>query len=124
MKRILIMDDDAVITMAIGKLIESIGYLVDSCDTGEKAIALYEKSMRDGAVYNGALLDYTVNAGLNGIETMQEIIRIHPEAIIFLMTGRVDDPESESWRDLGFKSVISKPFSLGDLKKEFERFIL
>lgn len=123
MKSILLMDDDLVIRIAMAKLIESLGYSVETFENGEKAVEAYRQKFSRGELYDAVILDYTVKDGINGIETMEKILKIDPEASGILASGRIQDSELEGYRNFGFKYIISKPFTIQDLAKILNELI-
>lgn len=120
MKKILLMDDDMVIRLAMAKLIEGLGYVVDTFESGEIAIVKYKEKFELNDPYDVVILDYTVKNGMNGIETMEEILKINSEAIGILASGRIQSDEIEDYEKFGFKEIIAKPFTIHDLAKILE----
>lgn len=111
------MDDDMVIRLAMAKLIEGLGYIVDTYENGEDAVVAYQKEFSSGSPYDILILDYTVKNGINGKETMSQIKDINPSAIGILASGRVQDSEFDNYQDFGFAKIIAKPFTIQDLAK-------
>lgn len=117
MYKLLLMDDDMVIRMAMAKLIEGLGYSVDTFENGEEAVKSYKEKYDAQDPYDIVILDYTVRNGINGKETMRQIKNINGEAIGILASGRIQSDEIDDYEDYGFKEVIAKPFTIQDLAK-------
>jgi len=55
--------------------------------------------------------------GMNGIETLEKIRAIDRRAVVIMMTGNGDDPQSiEQLKDLGISLYMAKPFDLFELR--------
>lgn len=117
MKKILLMDDDMVIRLAMAKLIEGLGYKVDTYESGEIAVIKYKEKFETNDPYDVVILDFTVKNGMNGIDTMKEILEINSDAVGILASGRIQSDEIEDYEKYGFKEIIAKPFTIHDLAK-------
>ena len=124
MKKILLMDDDMVIRMAMGKLIEGLGYEINTFENGEDAVQSYSNAQSTGEPYDIVILDYTVKNGIDGKETMKLIRELNPEALGVLATGRMHDEELDSFKDWGFNKMILKPFTIQDLNGILKELLL
>lgn len=117
------MDDDVVIRIAMAKLIEGLGYSVEVYENGEEAIKAYREKFEVGDGFDVVILDYTVKNGINGMETMKEIISIDPKAKGILASGRVQNEELGDYEKYGFKKIIAKPFTIQDLAKILQELV-
>jgi PAS domain S-box-containing protein len=113
--RLLILDDEIAIRDAIGKMLESIGYVVDTAEDGRPAITLYRKAMESGRPYDAVILDLTVPGGMGGTDTLKELRKIDPEVKAIVSSGYSSNPVMSDYRRNGFKGVIKKPYSIEDL---------
>ena len=63
------------------------------------------------------ILDLTVPGGKGGTDTVKELLKINPSAIVIVSSGYSNDPVMARHQDYGFKASISKPFELRELKE-------
>lgn len=117
------MDDDMVIRLAMAKLIEGLGYKVETFESGETAVVSYKEKFDSGDPYDIVILDYTVKNGINGKETMRQIKEINNDAIGILASGRIQSDEIDDYEDYGFNQIIAKPFTIHDLAIILEKFL-
>jgi DNA-binding response OmpR family regulator len=80
--RILFVDDDVQVRMALARLLELLGYHVDQASSGEQALQLLECT-----TYDVAILDIIMPGGMDGIEVMHRACRICPDLAIVFLTG-------------------------------------
>ena len=105
-EKILVVDDQQQQRDIAGKLLTSLGYQVHSVNSGEKAI----EYLKDNKV-DLVLLDMLMEPGINGRETYEEIIKIHPGLRAVIASGFSDNEEVQRARELGAKQFIKKPYS-------------
>jgi len=113
--KILIVEDEAIIAMEIGKQLESLGYKVSSIvDTGEKAIELAEKLKPDII-----LMDIRINGEIDGIDTAQ-VIRDRFDIPVIFSTAYLDQERIERAKITMPFGYLLKPIQERDLKATIE----
>jgi DNA-binding NtrC family response regulator len=80
--QILVVDDEEVMRESMAGWLREDGYHVDTASSGKEAIENARRT--DYAIY---FIDLKMPGGIDGIETMMEIRRIHPEASIIIITA-------------------------------------
>jgi CheY-like chemotaxis protein len=80
-------------------------------------LKIYKRRGLEGDPVNAVLMDMTLPGGMCGRETTKEILRHDPFAKVIATSGYFDDSDSEQFLDLGFNSVISKPYDLQTLSR-------
>jgi DNA-binding NtrC family response regulator len=121
---ILVVDDDKNIVFTLGEILKLHNWTVDIAEDGFKAIALSKEKK-----YDVILLDIKM-PGIDGIQTFEEVKKLQPGAIIFLMTA--DSAEQfQNMQDKGVSTIIQKPIDItriikliGDLEKKGTVFIV
>lgn len=115
-KRILIVEDEELITMLHTKYIEQIGdYFISSTDNGDDAIKITKKENPDLI-----LMDIRINGNLDGIQTASELNKFSDSPILFI-TGNSDESTLNKINTLkNFAGYISKPVRRDDLRKSIE----
>jgi two-component system, OmpR family, alkaline phosphatase synthesis response regulator PhoP len=110
-KKVLVVDDEKYIVELLQVNLESNGFEVLTCDSGDKVISACESSMPDII-----LLDLML-PGLDGIEVCKRI-RNHPKLekiVIIMITARDDEIDKVIGLELGADDYISKPFSVREV---------
>ena len=92
--RVLVVDDEKLIRWSVAERLQRSGYEVVSAETGEQALELLS-----GAAPDLVLLDVRL-PGIDGVETLQRALSIHPELAVLMMSAHstVDIAVEESER--------------------------
>jgi CheY-like chemotaxis protein len=107
--RILIVEDDPVISLANARLVQDMGHTVAGvASTKDEAIALNAAQSPDLL-----LVDIRLQGGDNGIDAVEEIIKSSSAPVIFV-TGHPEDLLTGRKREPAF--VLTKPFDPEALK--------
>jgi CheY-like chemotaxis protein len=109
-KKILYVEDDTILSSVIKKFGEKAGHYIDCVGSAEDALVLIQKYPN---LFDIVLLDKNL-PGIDGDEFGKKLKEYNHEVKIFLVTGDTSSLP-ENILNLGFESVISKPFT-------FERF--
>ena len=112
MARILIAEDEEPLRALIARALAQDGHeVVASADGGEAAEAL----RREAGRFDLILTDIRMPV-MDGIALALAAARDYPELPVMLMTGFADQRERASGLDAIVREVITKPFSLAELK--------
>ncbi len=109
-EKILIVDDQIDQNEILEKALTQMGYRTDSVTSGEDAI-LYLKSNTVDLL----LMDMIMGEGLNGRETLEIILKDHPEQKVIVISGYAKREEFEKTKALGVSLFLEKPVTLGDV---------
>jgi two-component system cell cycle sensor histidine kinase/response regulator CckA len=116
--RILIMDDEKVVTDIAGRMLKYMGYEdVAFAADGDEAIKLYRAAMEAGNPFAVVMLDLTIPGGKGGTETIKELLEIDPEVTAIVSSGYSDNMTMAKYSEYGFKAVVSKPYTIEQLSK-------
>jgi len=113
-KRILIVDDDRDILESFRDILEPIGYLVDTAETGREAI---EKSKLH--LYNLALLDIKL-PDMEGTELLTKLHGSVPKMMKIMVTGHASLENAVRSVNLGADAYLMKPVKPLDLRRIVE----
>lgn len=108
---LLLVDDDELIQLAMGMVLESLGHTVTIVGSGEEALAWLEQ----GAKVDGIILDMNM-PGLSGHQTLPLIRELRPTLPVLLATGKADQEALDLIHAFPGVSLLSKPFSREELK--------
>ena len=104
-EKILVIDDEAQQRDIAKRMLTILGYSVHTVASGEEAVCYMQNNK--AAVL---LLDMVIGSGINGRETYEEIIAMHPSQKAIIITGFSESKEIEKMRALGVDLLIKKPF--------------
>ena len=105
-KRVLVVDDEAMLRDIVKSFLEQEGYEVEAAADGEEALDICS---RPGAQIDAVILDMTL-PGIDGMETFERLQEIDARIKVVIATG---DPYRQSVHDLmrrGAAGMLSKPF--------------
>jgi CheY-like chemotaxis protein len=115
--RILVMDGDATIRALAVSMLESLGYATEVVSSGSAAVERYKRALDKGRPFDAVILDLVVPEGMGGKEAMAQLGVIDRNVTAILSSGYVDGSMIQDFEKLGFKAIIPKPFTLGELSK-------
>jgi PAS domain S-box-containing protein len=121
--RILLMEDELVLSQAAGEMLQEIGYEVEYAENGQMALEKYGRKLREGAPFDLVLLDLTIPGGMGGKETMAGLLKIDPRARAVVTSGYPDDPVLLHYSDYGFCDKIIKPYTIEELSEVLQRVL-
>lgn len=117
-RKILVVEDDAVMGNMCGKLLQRTGYVSKVVTSGMDA--LYELE-RDGT-YGIVLVDLKM-PGMDGTELLRRLTAEHREAEVIIMTGYGTVQSAVETMKLGAADYITKPFEKEELLTVVERIV-
>jgi DNA-binding response OmpR family regulator len=102
-KRILLIDDDALMRRSLGFNLQQVGYTVLSAASGEDGIAMVKTEQPDLI-----LLDINL-PGMDGLDTLKRL-RMEQQAPVIFVTARRRELDQVLGLELGADDYITKPF--------------
>ena len=120
-RTILVMDDEKMILEVAEASLKELGYTPLVAGDGEEAARIYLSRLKKGKPPDAVITDLRVAGGMDGRETAEEIMHMHPEAKIIVSSGYSNDPVMSDYRAYGFQGVLKKPYTLQDLKNILEK---
>jgi len=128
-KRILVVDDQAVARRVISGLLVEHGH-VDLAENGQDALSMYAEAIEDGWLYDLICMDIEMPGLLDGNKTVK-CIRLHEKKLSVVVPVPVVMISSHSdMRDLaesqglnGASDYITKPFSQVRINEVINRYL-
>jgi len=108
--RILVVDDDHAMRLALSESLESCGYDIVAAENGREALELFKKRKFDLVVTDMKM------PGMTGIEVLQGVKELSPEIPVILITAYGTVGTAVEAMKEGAAEFIMKPFSLDDLE--------
>jgi len=119
-ERILVVDDVESQRLISCQMLETLGYKAEAVSSGEKAVELLQTTP-----FDLILLDMIMEPGINGRQTFEKIVQIHPHQKAIIVSGFVKTEEVQKTQDLGAGKFLRKPLALKQLgaaiKEELKR---
>jgi nitrogen-specific signal transduction histidine kinase len=106
-ERILIIDDEEQQRDIARQMLGTLGYRVDSAESGQAALALLQEK-----TYALVLLDMIMDPGLSGRETYEQIIAIRPKQRAIIVSGFSENEEVSQTQAMGAGAFVRKPYTL------------
>lgn len=102
---ILVVDDEPHLRMALRRILEQVGYRVDTAADGQSALDLVEKEAPD------LLLLDIMMPGISGREVCHEVRRIAPTAKVIYFTAKAEPMNPTALHELGQEAdaLLAKP---------------
>jgi DNA-binding NtrC family response regulator len=101
---ILVVDDEEIMREVLESILAQEGYRVELAKTGEEGLAKYAER-----AYDAVLLDVSM-PGIGGLRTLEELLKLDPEAVVMMVTAYATfDTAVAAWQ-LGAFNCIRKPF--------------
>ncbi|MGH9915069.1 MAG: response regulator, partial [Pyrinomonadaceae bacterium] len=101
---VLVVDDEEIMRDVLSTLLIAEGYRVDLAKTGEEGLEAYTRR-----TFDVVLLDVAM-PGIGGISTLEELLRLDPEAVIVMITAYATfDTAVTAWEKGAF-CCLRKPF--------------
>jgi len=106
-EKILVVDDEERQREIASGILTKLGYNAETVSSGEAAIRYVKENAVDLIV-----LDMVMPKGINGLETYEEIIKIHPGQKAIIASGYAKTKEVNMAQELGAGKYIKKPYAL------------
>ena len=116
--QILVVDDEEVMRDSLAAWLAEDGYTVETAASGREAIDTARR--KDYAIY---FVDLKMPGGIDGIETMMEIRRLHPEASIIIITAYATVDTAITAMKEGAQEYIVKPCNPEEISLLVNRII-
>lgn len=113
--RILLMDDEVSIRELVTQMLTRLGYRITTSEHGAEAVGIFKDALDSGENFDAVILDLTIPGGMGGDETLQHLKQLEPAVKAIVSSGYSNDPILSSFRDYGFKGVISKPYKIREI---------
>ena len=109
---VLLVDDDVLVLNSLQTILATLGHRVTACPSGEAALAILEAGAKPDVV----LLDMNM-PGLGGTGTLPRLRLLAPGVPVLLATGRSDQTALDLVAAHPGVTLLSKPFSLEELRE-------
>lgn len=119
--RLLVMDDEPSVRRVASGMLEHAGYVVVTACDGEDAVRRYRESLHEGRRFDAVIMDCTIPGGMGAKQTIEELLKLDPDAVGVVSSGYADDPILARYAAYGFRAAAAKPYSLDALLRTVSR---
>jgi PAS domain S-box-containing protein len=114
--RVLLMDDEELVRKTVVRLLQRFGYQVETARDGTEAIEAYRRFALEGRPFDVVIMDLTVPGAMGGEEAVRHLREMDPRVKAIVASGYSDNPVMADHEKYGFKGVMTKPFTIDQLK--------
>ena len=119
MTSVILIDDEPTITETWHQLFQAKDYdVLGHARNGEEAFCLYKKSMPDFVIMDIMMPEFDGSYGIEKIKTYD------PNAKIIVVTGYLEQSESELLNVFPVSEIIYKPFDINQIKNAITNALL
>jgi DNA-binding NarL/FixJ family response regulator len=79
--------------------------------------------MKSGNPFSVVILDLTIPGGHGGEWTISELLKLYPAVKAIISSGYIDDPVMANYSEYGFSGMITKPYTIAELRKAVQDVI-
>ena len=109
---LLVVDDSKEQRQIATKIIEQLGYVAKSVESGERAIALLEDHSADLLI-----LDMIMAPGIDGLETYRRVKKLHPHQKAIITSGYAETERVKMAQHIGVGGYLKKPYTVHNLAR-------
>lgn len=113
--RLLIVDDEDSVRVALSGLLRAIGHHAKVAVSGSDALALLRQEPFD------IVLCDVLMPGMSGLEFLSQAIRFDPDVVVLMLTGVNEVDTATDALSRGALDYLVKPIEFGDLRNALER---
>jgi len=107
---VLVVDDLKEQREIAAKIIEQLGYVAKSVDSGEQAIELLKHERADLLI-----LDMIMDPGMDGLETYHQVKKLHPRQKAIITSGYAETERVKVAQGMGVGGYLKKPYTVHNL---------
>ncbi|WP_457574530.1 response regulator [Desulfolithobacter sp.] len=115
---ILVVDDNEMQRDIASRMLEMLGYSVESVGSGEEAVEFLRHQEVDLV-----LLDMIMDPGMNGRQTLEQILKIRPDQKALIVSGYSESEEVRKACALGACGFTKKPYTLEEIAQIVHRIL-
>lgn len=116
---LLVVDDEEAVRRAVARIADRLGFETTPVAGSEEALQHYRDRLRAGRPFHSVLLDIHLRSGLTGIELLDAIRRMDPDAFVVATSGQHASGDVDRYLNLGFAAFLPKPYTI----EEFDRIM-
>lgn len=112
---ILVVDDEPHVRAVATTILESQGFQVVGCDSGEAALELISQGAAEGRRYPVMVLDLTLPGGMSGFDVLEAVQNLDSSIQVIACSGYFQEDARDLCQAIGFSDILQKPYPLEGL---------
>lgn len=112
--KVLLVDDEVDFVEVLAERLSGRGLAVHKAYSGPEALETAQKMAFDAVVLDMAM------PGMDGLETLEGLLKIHPEVQVILLTGRATLEQAAAAIRIGALDLLEKPADIDTLVSKIE----
>jgi two-component system chemotaxis response regulator CheY len=116
-KRLLVVDDSGFARRTLRRILEESGFEVEEAEGGDQAVESYKANKPDAV-----LLDIVMRE-ITGLEVLQRIRQVDPQAVVIMATADVQEATKQEALAGGAAGFVNKPFKAKELLSTIRRVV-
>ena len=121
--RVLVLDDEPCVRDINRRCLEQAGYRVECAGSGEQALVVFERALREGPRFDAVILDLTIPGGMGGEQAMARMREFDPAVRGIATSGYSDDPVMAEPERFGFKGRLAKPHTQLEMRRVLQQVL-
>jgi signal transduction histidine kinase/ActR/RegA family two-component response regulator len=118
-RRVLLVEDDEPLGRLASIFLKRLGLEVVLCGDGVEAEDIFRRSPE---AFTAVITDARMPR-MGGMQLGRRLLEMRPGLPVYLCTGALDQELNQAARDVGFRGVIAKPYSIQSLAKVLEAML-
>lgn len=114
--RVLLVDDDPMVLLSLGNMVELDGHHVDSAASGQVGVDIFERTLAQGQAYDAVITDLAM-PHMDGREVARRVKRVSPGTRVILLTGWGSGAGMSGDSVGDVDGVLAKPPRLAQLRE-------
>lgn len=110
-RRILIMDDEAMVASVLAKMLQKLGCETEIAPDGQTALEKYRAAAAAKKPFDLVIMDLTIPGGMGGKEAIRQVREFDPQVQAIVSSGYSNDPILADFAEHGFGGVLLKPYT-------------
>jgi len=115
--KILVMDDEEIVRLVVGKLLSQCGYEAELARDGDEMLKMYKAAGEAGDPFKAVIMDLGIEGGMGGQEAIKHLLVMDPHAKAIVSSGYSHAPVMSHYNKFGFIGFLAKPYRLEELGK-------
>lgn len=122
-RRALVVDDMPEAREVIGAMLERMGFIVETVNSGEEALQVMTVASMNSKPYEVLILDWQM-PGIDGIQTLKRVntMSLSEYPLAFLATAYDDANLGDMAKAAGFSAVLAKPVTASNLQDTLVKY--
>lgn len=110
--QILVVDDEPHVLAVSRAILESQGFEVQTCSSGEEALELTRAVYAQGLGFAAVVLDLTMPGGSSGFEVLESLQKADKNITVIACSGYFQEDARDLCQAIGFYDILQKPYTL------------